>query len=107
MKKAFKLVGVAVTSLALLFASCSNDSISVETNATPNPDVVAIAYPGFNRIVWSPVTDGNTFSVIRDDGKSMLIDSSNVYDYDVEDGVEYTYTLYTASNASNRTETKV
>lgn len=107
MKKAFKLVGVVVTSLALLFASCSNDSISVETNATPNPDVVAIAYPGFNRIVWSPVTDGNTFSVIRDDGKSMWIDGSNVYDYDVEDGVEYTYTLYTASNASNSTETKV
>lgn len=107
MKKTFKLVGVAMASLALLFASCSNDSISVETNATPNPDVVAIAYPGYNRIVWSPVTDGNTFSVIRDDGKKMDFSSNNVYDYNVEDGVEYTYTLYTNSNTANNTETKV
>lgn len=107
MKKTFKLVGVAMASVALLFASCSNDSISIETNATPNPDVVAIAYPGYNRIVWTPVTDGDTFSVIRDDGKKFSAYGWDGKDYDVEDGVEYTYTLYTNSTASDKTETKV
>ena len=106
MKKACKLVGVAMTSVALLFASCSNDSISIETNATENPDVVAKAYPGYNYIAWSPVADGSVSNIVRDDGKKW-ISSWDGKDYDIEDGVEYRYTIYTKSSAANSTETKV
>lgn len=94
MKKTFKLVGVAMASVALLFASCSNDSISIEKDATGNPEIFAKAYPGYNMIIASPVVDGYT-NILRDDGK--WFEYAPVYDADVEDGVEYTYTFYTNS----------
>ena len=107
MKKTLKIVGIAMLSMAMFFVSCKQESkiITVE-----NPEIQVKAYPGYNYLVWTPVVDGSVNVIQRNDGKtidtkekedgSYTYTYTNIYnckDYDIEDGVEYTYTFYTSN----------
>lgn len=97
MAKMSKVIGIALAATAIFFGSCSNDSGS-DNEATTNNEfrIQGVAYPGVNYITWNcgKTTKDIPTTCYRDDGVKVSVSGDGIWDSDVEDGEEYTYTLY-------------
>ena len=95
-----KIVFAAAVAVAVLLTGCKQVTSNIETIKSNALEITAKALPGFNYVTWSMPVDGATVQgVLRDDGSKLQLEQGkNFYlDINVQDGVEYTYTVYTGN----------
>lgn len=93
-----KIMFAAAVAVAVLLTGCKQVTSNIETIKSNALEITAKALPGFNYVTWSMPVDGAQVTVMRDDGTvlSPECDRGNyALDANVQDGVEYTYTVYT------------
>lgn len=100
-----KIVFAAAVAVAVLLTGCKQVTSNIETIKSNALEITAKALPGFNYVTWSvPVDGANVAGVYRDDGTKVNVgDYASTYyllDTNVQDGVEYTYTVYTEEPSS-------
>lgn len=93
-----KNVFAAAVAVAVLLTGCKQVTSNIETIKSNALEITAKALPGFNYVTWSMPVDSATVKVMRDDGTELSPEHNNgnyALDANVQDGVEYTYTVYT------------
>lgn len=95
MKKTFKVLAVVAMALGMFFTSCSQQVSNIEVVTVDASEITVKSYPGCNEISWTPVSNAK-YVLYRNGVKLDEGDNLTDYpDYDIVDGVEYTYTVYT------------
>lgn len=95
-----KIVFAAAVAVAVLLTGCKQVTSNIETIKANALEITAKALPGFNYVTWSMPVDGAQVTVMRDDGTVLSPEDRGVQyalDANVQDGVEYTYTVYTGT----------
>lgn len=96
-----KIMFAAAVAVAVLLSGCKQAASNIETIKADALDITAKALPGFNYVTWSKPVDGsNVTDLLRDDGSTLSTTNNYVLDTNVQDGVKYTYTVYTSNPSS-------
>lgn len=96
-----KIMFAAAVAVAVLLSGCKQATSNIETIKADALDITAKALPGFNYVTWSKPVDGsNVTDLLRDDGSTLSTTNNYVLDTNVQDGVKYTYTVYTSNPSS-------
>lgn len=96
MKKSFKLAGIALVLAAAVFTSCAPAASSDDKRIYDDVELSSVAFPGYNYIVYTPVSQTDVYDLITDEVKIEVAGGSatgsgtttNVPD------VDRTYILY-------------
>ena len=113
MKKSFKLAGIALVLAAAVFTSCAPAASSDDKRIYDDVELSSVAFPGYNYIVYTPVSQVGVYDLITDEVKTEVktevnAGSANVTGTKVPN-VARTYILYrndgtqiqTVSSSSN------
>ena len=96
MKKSFKLAGIALVLAAAVFTSCAPAASSDDKRIYDDVELSSVAFPGYNYIVYTPVSVTGVYDLITDEVKIEVAGGSatgNVTTTNVPN-VERTYILY-------------
>lgn len=102
MKKSFKLAGIALVLAAAVFTSCAPAASSDDKRIYDDVELSSVAFPGYNYIVYTPVSETKVYELITDEVKTEVTGgssnvssnvSANVTETKVPD-VTRTYILY-------------
>ena len=98
MKKSFKLAGIALVLAAAVFTSCAPAASSDDKRIYDDVELSSVAFPGYNYIVYTPVSETNVYELITNEVKTEVAGgssnvSANVTETKVPD-VTRTYILY-------------
>lgn len=79
MKKSFKLAGIALVLAAAVFTSCAPAASSDDKRIYDDVELSSVAFPGYNYIVYTPVSVTGVYDLIIDEVKTEVAGgSSNV-----------------------------
>lgn len=96
MKKSFKLAGIALVLAAAVFTSCAPAASSDDKRIYDDVELSSVAFPGYNYIVYTPVSVTGVYDLITDEVKIEVAGGSatgNVTKTNVPN-VKRTYILY-------------
>ena len=98
MKKSFKLAGIALVLAAAVFTSCAPAASSDDKRIYDDVELSSVAFPGYNYIVYTPVSETDVYDLITNEVKTEVAGgssnvSANVTETKVPD-VTRTYILY-------------
>lgn len=98
MKKSFKLAGIALVLAAAVFTSCAPAASSDDKRIYDDVELSSVAFPGYNYIVYTPVSQVGVYDLITDEVKTEVktevnAGSANVTGTKVPN-VARTYILY-------------
>lgn len=98
MKKSFKLAGIALVLAAAVFTSCAPAASSDDNRIYDDVELSSVAFPGYNYIVYTPVSETDVYDLITNEVKTEVVGgssnvSANVTETKVPD-VTRTYILY-------------
>lgn len=112
MKKTFKLAGIALVLAAAVFTSCAPAASSDDKRIYDDVELSSVAFPGYNYIVYTPVSETNVYELITNEVKTEVAGGSATGSVTTTNvpKVERTYILYrndgtqiqTVSSNSNR-----
>lgn len=114
MKKSFKLAGIALVLAAAVFTSCAPAASSDDKRIYDDVELSSVAFPGYNYIVYTPVSETKVYELITDEVKTEMTGGSSNVSANVTEtkvpNVARTYILYrndgtqiqTVSSNSNR-----
>lgn len=69
MKKSFKLAGIALVLAAAVFTSCAPAASSDDKRIYDDVELSSVAFPGYNYIVYTPVSEVDVYDLITDELK--------------------------------------
>lgn len=69
MKKSFKLAGIALVLAAAVFTSCAPAASSDDKRIYDDVELSSVAFPGYNYIVYTPVSETGVYDLITDEQK--------------------------------------
>lgn len=94
MKKSFKLAGIALVLAAAVFTSCAPAASSDDKRIYDDVELSSVAFPGYNYIVYTPVSEVGVYDLITDEVKTEVAGgSANVTKTEVPN-VARSYILY-------------
>ena len=70
MKKTFKLAGIALVLAAAVFTSCAPAASSDDKRIYDDVELSSVAFPGYNYIVYTPVSETNVYELITNEVKT-------------------------------------
>ena len=98
MKKSFKLAGIALVLAAAVFTSCAPAASSDDKRIYDDVELSSVAFPGYNYIVYTPVSVTGVYDLITDEVKAEVAAGSATVSGNVTEtkvpNVERTYILY-------------
>ena len=98
MKKSFKLAGIALVLAAAVFTSCAPAASSDDKRIYDDVELSSVAFPGYNYIVYTPVSVTGVYDLIIDEVKTEVAGGSSNVSANVTEtkvpNVERTYILY-------------
>lgn len=98
MKKSFKLAGIALVLAAAVFTSCAPAASSDDKRIYDDVELSSVAFPGYNYIVYTPVSETKVYELITNEVKTEVAGGSSNVSANVTEtkvpNVERTYILY-------------
>lgn len=76
MKKSFKLAGIALVLAAAVFTSCAPAASSDDKRIYDDVELSSVAFPGYNYIVYTPVSEVGVYDLITDEVKTEVAGGS-------------------------------
>lgn len=98
MKKSFKLAGIALVLAAAVFTSCAPAASSDDKRIYDDVELSSVAFPGYNYIVYTPVSVTGVYDLITNEVKTEVAAGSATVSGNVTEtkvpNVPRTYILY-------------
>lgn len=76
MKKTFKLAGIALVLAAAVFTSCAPAASSDDKRIYDDVELSSVAFPGYNYIVYTPVSEIGVYDLITNEVKTEVAGGS-------------------------------